>query len=212
MLTKNVFDHIYINRDSVCFPANWCRLIPGNNKTVIFCKILLREDNFKPYFERSVSINEQGTIEYSYMNNTIKITEFDLSSHNILYNINELENQINRVNDAIMCEGVKIPKHLLKYKLTTINIDNNGQFRHSSCTLVVNKEIYNKKLSQCRFCRTILSRCQRKKLRSSCNPILKRIHLPCTPSKTEKLSRLFKILSSWLFSLPNNKENFMPKV
>lgn len=58
MLTKNVFDQIYVNRNFVCFPANWCRLILGNNKTVIFWKILLREDNFKPYFERPVCINE----------------------------------------------------------------------------------------------------------------------------------------------------------
>lgn len=34
-----------------------------------------------------------------YMNNTIKMTEFNLSLHNIIYNINELENQINRVNN-----------------------------------------------------------------------------------------------------------------
>jgi hypothetical protein len=61
---KNIFEQVYLNMDSVLFPSNWCRLVPGNNKSVIYSKILLRESDLKPYTKRSVSIDEKATIKF----------------------------------------------------------------------------------------------------------------------------------------------------
>jgi len=149
--------------DSVRFPSKWCRLIPGNSKSVIYSKILLREIDLKPYFERSVSIDEKATIKCSYLNDTIQISHFKLNSNLIQNNIQELEDVICKVDSALMCEGINIPTEALKYKSNTLCIDSNGQFRHIGCSLIVNEELNdNKIIKHCKFCKIALIRCQRK--------------------------------------------------
>lgn len=101
--------------DSVRFPSNWCRLVTGNNKSIIYIKILPRENDLKPYFERSVSIDEKATIKCSYMNDAISISHLKLNS-NLIQNIQELEEIICKMDSAIMCKGVNIPTEALKYK------------------------------------------------------------------------------------------------
>lgn len=101
---KNIFEQIYLNIDSVQFPSKWCRIIPRNNKNVIYSKIVLKEFNLKPYFERSVSIDENATIKCSYMNDTIQISYLKLNS-NLVQSIQKLEDVICKVDSAIMCEG-----------------------------------------------------------------------------------------------------------
>jgi len=192
---KNVFEQIYLNMDSVRFPSKWCRLIPGNSKSVIYSKILLRDIDLKPYFERSVSIDEKATIKCSYMNDTIQISHLKLKT-NFIQNIQELEDIICKVDSAIVCEGVNMPTEALKYKTNTLCTDSNGQFQHMRCSLIVNEELTINRLNdseitqQCKFCKIALIRCQRKKLRMKHTPVVKRVHLLCTPSKLTKLKLL----------------------
>lgn len=190
--TKNIFNLIYLNANSVRFPPKWCRLIPENNRSVIYSKILLRENDLKPYFERSVSIDEQAIIKCSYLNETIKIDYLNLNS-NLIHNILELEDVICKMDNAIMCGGVNLSNELLKYKTNTLFTDSIGQCRHISCLLVVNADLTNNNsFVQCKFCKIALIRCHRKKLRIKCTPVLKRVHLLCTPSKLDKLKLLRK--------------------
>jgi hypothetical protein len=155
---KYIFEQIYLNMDSVQFPSNWCRLVPGNNKSVIYSKILLRESDLKPYFERSVSIDEKATIKCSYMNDKIPFSHLKLNS-NLIQNIQELEEVICKMDSSIMCKGVNIPTEALKYKTNTLCIDSNGHFRHIGCSLILIEEFAinrlndNKIIRQCKFCK-----------------------------------------------------------
>jgi len=63
---------------------DWNRIIPTNKKCVIFCKVLLKNDS-TPYFERSIIIDEDATVQCKYLHSFhIDFKKLELNSNVIL--------------------------------------------------------------------------------------------------------------------------------
>lgn len=170
-------------------PPNWSKILPANKKIVIFSKILINEESMSPYFERSISVDEDLVIEYRYLNKVFK-NEILLEQLNFTKSLDGIQNLIKKFDSIDMCKGISIPEEHRKYKTKTTCFDVDVCFRHINCSIVNNYEKISK-IKSCKYCTKVGYIIQNKKYKHT-RQKLHRIHIQVTPSKLEKLKQLRK--------------------
>lgn len=187
-----MFDKVYYNANSVAMPPNWSKILPTNKKIVIFSQIVINEESMSPYFEKSISVDEDIVIECRYLNKVFK-NNILLEKSNFTKSLDGIQNLIKEFDSIDMCKGISIPEEHKKYKTKTTCFDVDGRFRHINCSLVYNYEKTLKKNSKikscCKYCTKVGYIIQNKKYKHT-QQKLHRIHIQVTPSKLDKLKQL----------------------
>lgn len=188
-----MFDKVYYDANSVAMPPNWSKILPANKKIVIFSKILINEESMSPYYERSISVDEDLVIECRYLNKVFK-NNILLEKSNFTKSIDGIQNVIKKFDSIDMCKRISIPEEHKKYKIKTTCFDVHGRFRHINCSLVYNYEKSLKKIPKIKSCKysTKVGYIIQNKKHKHTQQKLHRIHIQVTPSKLDKLKQLRK--------------------